>query len=272
MVSSARTGWLGLTPPPPALADHYDLLLAFDYENINTSIEQTARDLKARLAAVGLGPDHDKTLHIIAHSMGGLVSRWFVEREEGNRVVEKLVLAGTPSAGSPWPTVQDWAFATLAVGLNGMAAVTWPVKALGSLVSATEAIDVALDQMRPKSDFLTSLAASPDPHLPYTVIAGNTSIIPAARMAEADGGKSRLARLWAKIKRRNWLHTGANLLFFSQPNDIAVSVTSIRSVPDRRTPSPVKVEIACDHLTYFSTQAGLEALADAVLTVTGSAP
>ena len=268
IIASARTGWLGLATPPPGLADHYDLLLAFDYESINTTIEQTARDLKTRLAAVGLGPDHGKTLHIIAHSMGGLVSRWFVEREGGNHIVQRLVLAGTPSAGSPWPTVQDWAFATLAVGLNGLAAVTWPVKALGNLVSATEAVDFALDQMHPKSEFLKSLAASPDPKLPYTILAGNTSIIPAMQVADPGQSKSRLARLWAKIKRRNWVHTGASLAFFNQPNDIAVSVKSIRSVPDNRTPSPVKVEVPCDHVSYFSTQAGLDALADTLATVT----
>lgn len=264
MVAGARTGWLGLPQPPPSLANQYDLILTFDYESINTTIEQTARDLKARLAAVGLGLDHGKTLHIIAHSMGGLVSRWFIEREQGNQVVQRLILVGTPSAGSPWPTVQDWAFAGLGLALNGLTAVAWPAKALATLVSATEAIDVSLDQMNPKSSFLASLNNSADPGVPYTIVAGNTSIIATAFENDPGKAKSRLARLWAKIKRTNWLHTGAGLAFFNQPNDIAVSVQSIRNVPDSRTPRPAKVEVPCDHITYFSTQVGLEALADAV--------
>jgi len=73
-----------------------------------------------------------------------------------------------------------------------------------------------------------------------------------------------LARLWAKIRKTNWLHAGADLAFFNQPNDMAVSVASIRSVPDERTPRPVKVEVASDHVSYFSVEAGLQALADAL--------
>jgi len=266
LASSARTGWLGLASPPRGLAGHYDLILTFDYESINTTIEQTARDLKQRLAAVGLGPDHGKTLHVVAHSMGGLVSRWFIEREEGNRVVQQLVLVGTPSGGSPWPTVQDWAFAGLALALNGLTAVAWPVKAIGSLVSATESIDVSLDEMNPKSEFLAALAGSADPGVPYSVLAGNTSVIAAAKQNDPGQSQSRLARLWGKIKKTNWVHAGADLAFFNQPNDIAVSVTSIRNVPDSRTPKPVKVEVPCDHVSYFSTQGGLQALADALAT------
>lgn len=272
LASGARAGWLKLAPPPPSLADQYDVILTFDYESINTTIEQTARDLKQRLAAVGLGPDHGKTLHVVAHSMGGLVARWFVEREGGNRVVQHLVLVGTPNAGSPWPTVQDWAFASLALALNGLSAVAWPVKALGSLVGATEAVDVSLDQMNPGSAFLASLASSPDPGVPYTILAGNTSIIATAQTPEPGADKGRLARLWDKIKKTNWVHTGADLAFFNQPNDIAVSVQSIRSVPDDRNPKPVKVEVASDHVSYFSTQAGLQALADAVAAVAAGNP
>ncbi|MBV9786917.1 MAG: caspase family protein, partial [Chloroflexi bacterium] len=62
MAASARVADGKLTPPPPALLSRYDLILTFDYENINTTIEETARSLKQRLKAIGLGPDHGKTL------------------------------------------------------------------------------------------------------------------------------------------------------------------------------------------------------------------
>ena len=42
----------------------------------------------------------------IAFHIGGLVARWFIEREGGNRVVQHLVMLGTPNAGSPWPTAE----------------------------------------------------------------------------------------------------------------------------------------------------------------------
>ena len=85
MARSARADVLPLPTPVPGLGERYKLLLTFDYENLHTSIEENARLLKARLAAAGLGPQHGRTLHIVAHSMGGLVSRWFIERESGNR-------------------------------------------------------------------------------------------------------------------------------------------------------------------------------------------
>ena len=80
MVSSARPGHLALGAFVEPVGDRYQLLLAFDYENINTPIDETARDLKGRLAAVGLGERHGKALDVVAHSMGGLVARWMIER------------------------------------------------------------------------------------------------------------------------------------------------------------------------------------------------
>jgi hypothetical protein len=101
MAASARPGWLKLPTMLPALVEKYDLILTFDYENLHTSIEDNARLLKQRLAALGLPPNHGKTLHVVAHSMGGLVSRWFIEREGGNQVIQRLVMLGTPNGGSP---------------------------------------------------------------------------------------------------------------------------------------------------------------------------
>jgi triacylglycerol esterase/lipase EstA (alpha/beta hydrolase family) len=88
-----------------------DVFLTFDYENLNTSIEQTSAGLKQRLAAAGLNEGHSKNLVVIAHSMGGLVSRWFIERLVGYKIVSRLILCGTPNAGSPWSTAEDWATA-----------------------------------------------------------------------------------------------------------------------------------------------------------------
>lgn len=45
--------------------------------------------------------DPSRPLTIVAHSMGGLVSRYFIERLGGDRVVRNLVTVGTPHAGAP---------------------------------------------------------------------------------------------------------------------------------------------------------------------------
>jgi pimeloyl-ACP methyl ester carboxylesterase len=253
MVPSLQNAKITVDGQQEPLNNRYDLVLAFDYECLNTSIETHARNLKQRLAEVGLDRNHGKVLHIVAHSMGGLVSRWFVEQEGGNEIVNHLIMLGTPNAGSPWPTVQAWGTAALAIGLNSLATVAWPVKALGSLVAAIETIDITLDQMQPGSEFLNSLASSPDPHIPYTILAGNTSIIPAA----VDS--NRLKRLIEKLKS-----DAVALPFFGQTNDIAATVHSIKQVPDGRSPQPQVQEVGCDHLVYFSDLAGLQALSKAV--------
>lgn len=262
MACSAHTDWLHLDPPVPGLAARYPLILTFDYENLHTSIEENARLLKKRLEAVGLGPNHGKILHIVAHSMGGLVSRWFIEQEGGNQVVQHLVMLGTPNAGSPWPTIQDWATVALGVGLNSLSAVAWPVHALGVLIAALERVDVALDELKPGSEFLTQLAAGADPGIPYTTIIGNTSIIPAALVLEPGKSTRLIDRLWARIVPKNLLHTVTAPIFFGQPNDIAVTVASSKSLPDGFPRLAPPLEVACDHITYFSTVAGLSQLND----------
>lgn len=267
MTASARTEWLKLANPISGLQGRYDLILSFDYENLHTSIEENASLLKERLTAVGLGPQHGKTLHIVAHSMGGLVSRWFIEREGGGaaKMVQHLIMVGTPNGGSPWPTVQDWATAALGFGLNGLLG-GWTVYAASALVGAVEYVDVALDEMQPDSNFLRQLARSPDPGVPYTIIAGDTRLIAAAWEKKANEEQSAAERLWNKIKPKQWFYKTLDLAFFRQPNDIAVSVESIRNVPDERTPAPRKIDppVPCDHSAYFSTEDGLSTLLTAV--------
>jgi pimeloyl-ACP methyl ester carboxylesterase len=221
--------------------------------------------LKDRLAAVGLGPDHGKSLDVIAHSMGGLVSRWFIEREEGNRVVRRLVMLGTPNGGSPWPGVQDWATMALAMGLNGLSKLMWPASVLAGLVQAVEAVDVTLDQMVPSSGFLNDLYASPDPKVSYLVIAGNTSLIPVS--AGDEECRSKLRRLLARLSLDRAKYELADPFFGGSENDIAVSLASMRHLPGGRQPAYEVRPVACDHVSYFHTLRSLEALA-AILTGT----
>ncbi|MGX9727009.1 MAG: esterase/lipase family protein [Candidatus Electronema sp. VV] len=85
-----------------ALSKKFDLVLTYDYENLNTKIEDTARKLKEQLRDVGLHENDSKRLTLLVHSMGGLVSRWFIEQEGGNKIVDHLVMCGTPNVGSPF--------------------------------------------------------------------------------------------------------------------------------------------------------------------------
>ncbi|WP_315789843.1 caspase family protein [Fischerella sp. JS2] len=243
----------------------YDLVLTFDYENLNTTIEENARLLKQRLQAVGLGENHGKQLHIVAHSMGGLVSRWLIEREGGQEIVQHLVMLGTPNAGSPWPAVQDLVFTILVFGLNQLAAIAWPAKVVAKLLEYLETNNYSLEQMHPDSEFLKQLAQNPDPSVHYTIVAGDRSLVPAATETQPEKQSSPLQRLMSKLFGQG-VDKVVNLVFFEQPNDIAVTLASIKSVSSNRSPQPqiLTPNPACDHLTYFNHPAGLEALAKAL--------
>jgi pimeloyl-ACP methyl ester carboxylesterase len=235
------------------LRDRYDLILGLDYESFNTSVEETARQLKLRLEAVGLHANHRKQLDVVGFELGGLVGRWLVEREGGHEMISRLVLVGTPNAGTPWSTVQGWVNTALAVGLNSLSTVAWPVKVIGSLVAAMEMFDVTLDQMQPGSDLLKSLEASPNPGIPYGVIGGNGSVKSAAISGGTSG--SLIQRLLNKVTGR-----AAQLAFLGQPNDLFASSYSLRRTASSLEPHPVVEEAMCDHFTYLSSVDGQAAL------------
>lgn len=242
----------------------YDLILTFDYENLQDSIAETACSLKSRLESAGLRSGHGKSLDVIAHSMGGLVSRWFIEREGGNRVVRRLVMLGTPNGGSPWPNVVDWATTALAVGLNELSKTVWPATVLAGLTQAVSTAQVTLGEMMADSDFLKDLFRSPDPGpgVSYFLIAGNTSLIPAASANEARHRKLQqlLARLWSDRTK----YDIANLMFGGSDNDIAVSLASMRNLPGARQHSCEVQIVASDHISYFRDPETLRQLSRAL--------
>jgi pimeloyl-ACP methyl ester carboxylesterase len=227
----------------------YDLVLTFDYESINDGILKNATDLKMALEKAGLAADHGKHLDVVVHSMGGLVSRYFIELLGGNKVINKLVMLGTPNAGSPWATVQTLVTTAVGVGMNMLGTVALPIRVLAGLIGLIEKVDQNLDEMQPDSSILKALEATVDPGVPYVLIAGDVLL---------DAQKQPfLERLLKKL--------GTEALFLSQANDIASSVSSVMNVESNRAPIPKKIEpIACDHLSYFRSEVGVSALANAL--------
>ncbi|MBR8840658.1 MAG: caspase family protein [Stigonema ocellatum SAG 48.90 = DSM 106950] len=273
MVPSVRKAKVEVDGQQRPIQELYDVVLAFDYENIQTTIEENARLLGQRLQQVGLGPNHGKELHIVAHSMGGLISRWFIEREGGNQVVQHLVMLGTPNAGSPWSSLQQWVLMALGIGLNQLSAIVWPTKVVADLLKVLQINEYSLKEMQPDSPFLSAIAKNPDPHVPYTIIAGDRSLVPASVEIEPNKQSSPLQRLLQKLFGTA-VDEVVDLAFFQQPNDIAVTLASIESVSAERSPQPVILlpNAACDHLTYFTHQAGLDALSAALSNKIGVSP
>jgi pimeloyl-ACP methyl ester carboxylesterase len=235
------------------LDQKFDLILTYDYESLSTSIGDTAKDLKAILGAAGLHDGDDKRLTLLVHSMGGLVSRWFIEREGGNRMVDHLVMCGTPNNGSPFGRIDDarHILSTLTVlAMNYIPALIPFSSAVLFLLNRSKKLTPALEQMNPNSEFIRTLNQSGDPGIPYTVLAGDVD-------SYHEPGDPLFARMLAKAAQSAPLE----LLFANKANDIAVGVDSILGVGADRAQHPVQKNVACHHLNYFASQAGHQALA-----------
>lgn len=253
MVRSSR-----ISGAAPAVGDRYGVVLTFDYENLDTPIEENAASLGELLAAAGLRAGHGKGLDVIAHSMGGLVCRHLIERV-GGVDVRRLVALGVPNAGSPWPSVQQWATAAVAFAANGMIPLPWPVGVLAAAIGLVEKVDTALDQMQPGSDFLKQLATAPDPHTTYHVIAGDRSL----RDSDAtDGTRGRAVTLLRRCLPSALAAQIADLAFLNAPNDLAVSVASASALPVGRQPAPVVRVVGTDHLRFFEDASSLTRISD----------
>ena len=235
-----------------------DVVLALDYENLDTSIECSGSDLAAALARVGVVPGGDgPRLTIVAHSTGGLVCRCFVELHGGAAVTDRLITCGTPHQGSPWPRVQDGPLAMLGLTLNLPLAADGPSAAMGSALTflglAAERFDTSLDEIRPGSDLLQTLATAPDQGVRYTAVRG-TQPLP-------DGtDESKATRIVRKVTG-----TAIDIVFAGERNDIVVSVTSANGVGSSwPRGGPRVLDAACNHMSYFCDPAGLDVLSQAL--------
>jgi hypothetical protein len=228
--------------------NRYDLVLTFDYENLNTPINETSAILKKQLEEVaGIQPEQELT--ILAHSMGGLVTRYYIENMHGNELVNHLVMAGTPNMGSNFgkvPQYMAWAKKILGfVGTVGLA-VPYAASIVGFLTGA-EKFMVTLSMMNYEDDsnFLKNLEKNSDPGIPYTIIAGTLSDY----MEELNDEKA-----MDKI-----LNIVAGTFNGQTDNDIAVEVDSIKGVPNSDRKHPLVLhDVACHHLNYFSHPAGAD--------------
>jgi pimeloyl-ACP methyl ester carboxylesterase len=236
------------------LADNYDLALTFNYESINTPIERTAEMLEANLAEVGLKAGHGKQFHIVAHSMGGLVSRWFIERRSGKDVVNQLVMLGTPNAGSAIPALHDsfqTLFTMLVNGVPFLNAWSTPISWLGK---AVETAMVTVKQQIPNSPFFQQLNESPDAGVPYRIIVGNTQLL----LTPKKDVEGTFSKIYQHFKSRKMFAVSDT--FFGEANDMVVPDASIGSAGLQKN---VKIEvIPAYHFNYFVPEAdGLKALA-----------
>ena len=245
-----------------SLDSHFDLVLTFDYENLNTPIEDTAKAMKEKLASVGLTTGQNKDITVIAHSMGGLVTRWFIEKEGGNEVINHLIQLGTPNLGSPWASIYEMASMLLGRAVNGASFLKPYLIPLSFLGKYVDKLFLTLKQMHEEdSEFIKKLNDGTTADVKLSIIAGNTQLIP---FEYEQNQQSLLKKLWKRFKSRGHYDL-LDAFLFKTTNDIAVKVTSVHGVEGINTSS--KTEVPCDHLGYFGVPESLEALKNAVIGV-----
>ena len=232
-----------------ALDGQFDLVLSYDYENLATPIEQTAGLLRDDLARHGIRANDGKKVTIIAHSMGGLVSRQMIEREGGSDFVDHLVMCGTPNGGSPLGRIESARQLLMMLATVAAYAVPQFCAPAMMLLTRSKKLTPTLEQMAPRSTFIAELNASPAPTTRYSILAGDID-----RYQDADDA------LFDELLVKTGRGPLFDALFSSGPNDIAVGVPSIFGEAVPAVAAATHTSVACHHLNYFSTAVGQAAL------------
>jgi hypothetical protein len=71
----------------------------WNYSPLLTDVARGAADLGAYVEQICELTGYDR-VHVVGHSLGGLIARYLVQRQGGDRRVESLVTLGTPHSGS----------------------------------------------------------------------------------------------------------------------------------------------------------------------------
>src|SRR3954447_16965005 len=77
---------------------------SWNYSPLLGDVAQAAQDLADHVEQLCQDTGHER-VHVVGHSLGGLISRYFVQRLGGDRRVDTLVTLGTPHQGSRWAHV-----------------------------------------------------------------------------------------------------------------------------------------------------------------------
>lgn len=72
---------------------------AHDYGLLTASVDAAAAALGVTVRTLAAATGHDR-VHVVGHSLGGLLARWFVQKQGGDAVVDTLVTLGTPHGGT----------------------------------------------------------------------------------------------------------------------------------------------------------------------------
>lgn len=225
-----------------------DFILSYDYENLATAVSQTAEILHKDLQAAGFGgAGKMPELSIVAHSMGGLVSRWLIEKVPGVNYVKRLILVGSPCGGSEMAKLGVSAFGMLTQALNVTGPIKFAITGLGRLLKHLKLNPgTTLQELSPGSPLLQELSLSNMAgNVEYKLIGGNTDLL-----KDYNGDDFFLKRIAAALKDK-LLYPGLSLaLYEKEPNDMAVTLKSMQAIHQLDASAQVQI-VASNHLAYF---------------------
>ncbi|HEX2533227.1 MAG TPA: hypothetical protein VHK69_05800, partial [Chitinophagaceae bacterium] len=226
-------------------------VLTYDYENLSTPVAQTARQLRAALDEAGFGAaGHGQKLCIMAHSMGGLVSRCLVEKEGGSAFVSQVVFIGTPNGGSEMAHLRTSVGNLLTHALNVTGPLKLAITGLSFLLKKLEWNPLhTLAELDPGSDLLRELAGSRPPDgIPYFILAGDVT-----QLGLDYSGSDYFLKKVAEAVKRNIVYPALTRTLYGQkPNDIAVTLDSMQAIAG--FPKENLHVVASDHLSYFTEE------------------
>jgi pimeloyl-ACP methyl ester carboxylesterase len=77
---------------------------SWNYSPLLADVARGAADLGEHIERICAQTGHER-VHVVGHSLGGLIARYHVQRQGGDRRVASLVTLGTPHQGSIWAHV-----------------------------------------------------------------------------------------------------------------------------------------------------------------------
>lgn len=230
----------------------YDLYLSYDYESFGTPIEESGAVLAQKLALLGFGPEDGLHLDIYCHSMGSQVVRALVEMKGGDAYVDRVIMAGPPNAGTRLADGKLLVRWLAMAGVNTVGTVV-PGRLAEMLVEGIVESAKGIEDLRPGSDLFQSLNNSVTPiDVAYYVQIGTNAVVDEA---------FRWSRLFSKSGFAKLKDTTLDLIF-GGPHDIAVPVSSARSVRHGNWPRLTVTELKGDHFRYFQSDESEKALAE----------
>ena len=244
-----------------SLAENFPVMLSYDYENLSTTISDTAKQLITIFDKLGVDDADVPKLTIIAHSMGGLVSRCCIEKTGGDKYVKKLIMAGTPNAGSEWSAAGDkiikGAGFLLSHAMNSIGPIKHVISGIGFLLKKFHNPQTALNDMGLDAAFIKELNESEAAaQVAYYLVGSDTNLY-----REYNGEDYFLSKVKFWLMDKVVFPGLDQTLFNKQPNDMAVTVESMKKIKGFDAETKVQI-LPGDHISYFTDELTRKAIVD----------